>query len=186
VVRYLIGRKRLVWRYERQDMAKVFRGNVDSDHAGCKVTRKSKTCVIIRLGKHLLRFYSLTQSIIGISSGESEFYALTKGAAIIFGFQSMAIDWGLEMKCLLQTDSNSAKGTVSRRGAGKLRHIETPFLWLQQARVRRNLEIHKVKGIYNEADLGTKVLDAGTISRILGQIGLHVVAGAHGLALRTV
>jgi len=159
VVRYLLGHKRLVWTFVKQDPTKVLNVNVDSDHAGCKVTRKSTTCVVVRLGKHLLRFYSLTQTIIGLSSGESEFYAMTKGAAIALGFQSIAKDWGLEVECVLHTDSAAAKGTVSRRGAGKLRHIETPYLWLQQAKVRRKLIVKKCKGTGNEADLGTKKKD---------------------------
>lgn len=111
---------------------------------------------MIRLDKHLLRFYSLTQRIISLGSGQSEFYAMTKGAAIILGFQSIARDWGLSLECVLFTDSAMAKCTVSRLGAGSLRHIDTPYLWLQQVAVRRALDIRECKGTGKEADLGTK------------------------------
>ena len=96
----------------------------------------------------------------------------------------MGQDWGLTFKPQIKTDSSSAKGILARRGAGKLRHIETPFLWLQQVAMRRQLEILKVAGVKNEADLGTKILDAPAIRRILGQLHLSFRAGEHGLALK--
>ena len=184
IVRYLLGHRRLVWVFEKQDPVSRLDVHVDSDHAGCKVTRKSTTCVVVRIGKHLIRFYSLTQAVIALSSGESEFYAMTKGAAIALGFQSVAKDWGLDLKCVLHTDSAAAKGTVSRRGAGKLRHVETPFLWLQQARTCRGLEIRKCAGKTNEADLGTKTLDGLVIKRLLGQLHLELRDAPHRLALQ--
>lgn len=151
----------------KQDPIKALTGNVDSDHAGCKVRLKSTSCVVIRLAKHLLRFYRLLQTIISLSSGVSQFYAMTKGAAIILGCQSNAQDWGLNLECTSYTDSAAAKGTVSRGSAGKLRRIETALLWLQQVAVRRALDIRKCRGPGNEADVGTKTHDGKTIKRIL-------------------
>ena len=144
IVRYLLGHKCLAWTFVKQELQRCLVANVDSNYAGCSVTRKSTSGITIRLGTHLLRFYALTQSILALAVAESEFYAMTKGAAIILGFRSMGQDWGLTFKPQIKTDSSSAKGIVARRGASKLRHIETPFSWLQQVATRRQLEILKL------------------------------------------
>ena len=50
------------------------------------------------LGKHILKSYSTTQSVIAQSSGEAEYYGLTKGASVGIGIQGMFIDFGLKFK----------------------------------------------------------------------------------------
>ena len=87
--------------------------HVDSDWAGDTVTRRSTTGVIVRRGQHLLRHSSTVQSVIGLSSAESEYYALTKGGCSGLGLQSMFADWNLELQLSLYTDSSSAKAIAS-------------------------------------------------------------------------
>ena len=41
--------------------------------------RRSRSGVIVRRGLHLLKYISTVQNVIGLSSAESEYYALTKG-----------------------------------------------------------------------------------------------------------
>ena len=111
--------------------------------------------------------------------------AHARGASIAMGLQSIGSDWGIDLELELRTDSSSSLGTAARRGAGTLRHIETPYLWLQQARQRRHLNLVKWAGTRNPADLGTKVLDGPTIRRCLAELGLEVREGTHTLALKT-
>ena len=47
--------------------------------------------------------------MIGLSSAESEYYALTKGACTALGLQSHLADWNLPAELVLHTDSSSAK-----------------------------------------------------------------------------
>ena len=54
---------------------------VDSDHAGCVRTRKSTTGLAAFYGKHMFKAASTTQTLIALSSGESEFYAIVRGVA---------------------------------------------------------------------------------------------------------
>ena len=83
--------------------------------------------------------------------------ALTKGAAMGLGLESVLRDWGLTYKIVLKTDSCSSIGTSQRRGAGKLRHIHTPYLWLQQLVRMRGVTFTKELGNSNIADIGTKI-----------------------------
>ena len=78
IVRYLAGHKRLAWTFVKQEPQRCLVANVDSNYAGCSVTRKSTSGTTIRSGTHLLRFYALTQSILALAVAESEFYAMTK------------------------------------------------------------------------------------------------------------
>jgi len=114
--------------YKRQPMVTKLTCFTDANWAGCLTTRRSTTCVALFHGDHLVKFSSQTQIPVAISVGESEFYALTKGAAQALGLQSICSDWGLSYAVDIHTDSSSSIGTASRRGAGKLRHIETPLL----------------------------------------------------------
>ncbi len=58
----------------------------------------------------------------------------------------------------LGTDSSAAKSFVSRRGLGKMRHLQIRDLWLQEEVEHGRLEVHKVRGEENRADLMTKIL----------------------------
>ena len=59
--------------YPAQEKSKAhLEVHVDSDWAGDTVTRRSTTGLIVRHGEHLLRHSSTVQSVIGLSSAESE------------------------------------------------------------------------------------------------------------------
>ena len=61
--------------------------------------------------------------------------------------------------------------TASRRGLGKVRHIETHELWIQDAVDRKRLEIHKIKNKYNPADALTKNLTREEMDLIVDRLG---------------
>ena len=88
--------------------------HVDSDWAGDTVTRRSKSGVIARRGRHLLRHSSTVQNVIGLSSAQSENYALTKEGCSGLGLQSFFADWNLKLQLSLHTDSSSAKSKLPR------------------------------------------------------------------------
>ena len=72
------------------------------------------------------------------------------------GAVAMLKDFGLEMTLEVQTDSSAAKGIASRRGVGRVRHLHTGLLWVQQRVQSGEIKIVKIKGTENAADLGTK------------------------------
>ena len=108
------------------------------------------------LGKHCLKHWSTTQSSVTLSSGEAEFHGLVKGAAVSLGQQALFEDLGVTVPVRLWTDSSAAIGITSRQGLGKLRHVDTKTLWLQQAARTKRVEVRKVAGLANPADLFTK------------------------------
>jgi hypothetical protein len=183
--RYLIGQRRLVWIWKRQAPRQPLIAKCDADHAGCFTTRRSTSGVMLFHGAHLIKATSTTQGPVALSVGESEFVAAVKAAASVLGMASLAKDWGLDLERVIETDSASTIGTASRRGAGRIRHIETPLLWLQQATSRRQLKIRKIPGVENPANLLTKILERPQLLRELAMAGLVLRSGEHEEALKS-
>ena len=132
---------------------------VDSDWAGCRRTRKSTSGGVIYFGGAAVRGWSSNQAVIALSSGEED-YAALKGASASLGFQSMLRDLGIRAPLTLFTDSGAARGIIHRVGLGKLRHLETGYLWLQAAVKAKRLQVRKVLGTENPAYLFTEHLSA--------------------------
>ena len=94
---YLKGMPRMAQYYPAQEPSKAhLEVHVDSDCAGDTVTRRSTTGVIVRRGQHLLRHSSTVQNVIGLSSAESEYNALTKGGCSRIGFAKFVCRLGPE------------------------------------------------------------------------------------------
>ena len=110
------------------------------------------------MGGHLVRSWSKDQIVVAVSSGEAELYAANYGAAQALGMQSMARDMGAVFEINLLIDASAAMGIINRQGLGKVRHIETQDLWLQQTVRSRKVPMQKVDSGINEADLMTKPL----------------------------
>ena len=110
------------------------------------------------LGSHVLKTWSSTQSSISLSSGEAEFYGVVRASGVALGQRSLMQDLGHELPVRVWTDSSAAMGVSNRQGLGKLRHIETQSLWVQQKVRHGDVELRKIRGDANPADLFTKYL----------------------------
>ena len=67
-------------------------------------------------------------------------------------------DWGVESSGVVYVDSSAALAIANRRGAGKLRHVNISALWIQEKQDLHQLEMRKVLGTENPADMMTKYL----------------------------
>ena len=123
------------------------------------------------LGKHLIKHWSSTQPSPSLSSGEAEFYGLVRGAGHGLGYQSLMQDLNSKLPVRIWTDSSAALGICSRQGLGRLRHIDTHTLWVQQAVRSERICVKKIDGARNPADLLTK--HGLTSDRIQMLISLH-------------
>ena len=83
--------------------------------------------------------WSKTQSVIALSSGESELYATVKASAE--GLSVMATDRDLRETYYgkVWADASAALGIIQRRGLGKVRHIDTHHLWKNPEAAHRDL-----------------------------------------------
>ena len=72
-----------------------------------------------------------TQNHVTLSSAEAELVAKVKCSAELFGVRIMLRDFGAEKGGIVCADSTAALAIAKRKGAGKLRHTNTNFLWIQ-------------------------------------------------------
>ena len=142
--RYLKGRPRVVQRFVRQREPTRIDAYGDSDNAGDPESRRSTVGQIIMLGQHTVKHSCNLISQIGLSSVENEYYAITSVSATGLGIQSLLRDWHLEMSLTLHTDSSAAQSFTARRGLGKMKHIQTRFLWTQERVAAGHLKLVKV------------------------------------------
>ena len=111
-VRYLLKFPRAVLVFEEQELPKELDGWVDADFAGDLVSRRSSSGLVILFGKHCLKTSSSVQEPIGLSSGESEFYACVKGGAALLRMRSLMLDSG----SLPQVDFENSNGLQCSQG----------------------------------------------------------------------
>ena len=81
------------------------------------------------------------------------------------------------IRLALCSDATAAIGIVDREGLGRVRHLATGDLWIQQRVRNGELSVSKWPGKDNVADIGTKGVDAPTLSRHLESLGYAHIGG---------
>ena len=132
VGKYLAHRPRLVLDYNWQGPEDTMTVYSDANWAGCVKTRKSTSGGVIKIGDHLVRTWSKTQANIALSSAESEFYATLKACQESLGMSALANELNLKLGIRVNVDASAALGVAQRQGLGKLRHLQTGSLWIQE------------------------------------------------------
>ena len=96
-------------------------------------TQKSVSCTSERLGGHLLDSSVAKQTLVALSSGESEFNGIVRAAA--FGIQThqLLCQLGVPLRLDILCDSSAAREVCTRSGSGKVRHLSIKELWVQEA-----------------------------------------------------
>ena len=172
----------MVVQYKEQRMPDELVIWCDSDWAGCRRTRKSTSGAMCMFGKHCLKTFSRTQDGIALSSGEAEFVAIVEAACTGLGIQAMLSDMGIKVKIRIMTDSSAAKSMVSRRGVGRVRHLDVKNLWVQERVARGDFTMKKVPGEKNLADPLTKNVTRENMEEKMSLAGFVVRDGRHHLS----
>ena len=140
MARYFQKHKRVVQKIRYQGAANdesevtTVKGEGDTNHADCKKTRKSTSGGVGFHGKNALTHWSATQAEPALSSGESEYKGALKTAAEMMFIRTMINkDFANDKitETIVGIDSSAAKAIAGRIGLGKLKHLDTRYLWLQ-------------------------------------------------------
>ena len=81
---------------------------------------------------------------------------MVKGAGVALGTRAIMEDLGVKRGIRSKTDASAAKGISTRKGLGKVRHLEVSQLWLQDKVAAGEVCIQKVDGTANKAGALTK------------------------------
>ena len=128
-------------------------------------------------GQHMLRHWSKTQSTVALSSAEAELTGICSGASQGIGMRSMMKDLGLSWNLIVRSDAAAAIGICKRRGLGKVRHLATADLWIQDHVRTGDFVLNKMLGSENPADILTKHVDRGLLSKHLDTMQLVEESG---------
>ena len=151
------------WGTERmptEDCIDIF---VDTDFAGCAKTRRSTS--------------GITESTLSLSSGTSELHGISKGISAGLGMKSLTGGLGFKVRVRIRSDACAAIGTARRRGLGRVRHLDAEDLWIQSKVRDGHVDLFKVKGSENPADILTKYVSADLIYKMLLKMNLRFLDG---------
>ena len=95
-------------------------------------------------------------------------------------------DYGIDCAIRCCSDSSVAVGVVERTGIGRVRHLQTQYLWVRELASNGKISIHKVGTNSNLADLLIKYLDSDKIQEHLQRIGIYDVHNRPANAPKTI
>ena len=112
--------------------------------------------------------------IIALSIGEGEVNACVKGVSEGIGVHELLVEMGIpvDLKLELQTDSSAAKGTITRHGSGKIKHLTIKQLWIQEAIRDYKVDVQKIPRSVNSADLLTHQCNRSDFDDHLQRLGM--------------
>ena len=91
-------------------------------------------------------------------SAEAESYGFVRASAETMGLKSMYKDLNTPMNGLVLGNASAALAIMARRGLGKLWHLDTNYLWIQEKAAKGDLNFKNVVGVDNGAALFAKTL----------------------------
>ena len=91
-------------------------------------------------------------------------------------------DYGIPVQTKVLSDSTAAIGMVRRLGLGRVRHLATADLWLQQGVRNGSFTLCKHPTATNGADLMTKVKGRQDLFNLLGIMGFGSLSGRADIA----
>ena len=87
--RIMADTPRVVNRYKYQNASEEVVACTDSDLAGCRRTRRSRSSGCIHTGQHMLKFWSKTQAVVALISAEAELGAAVKASQEVLWMMSL-------------------------------------------------------------------------------------------------
>ena len=93
------------------------------------------------------------------------------------GLQSLCKDLGITTELRILTDAAAAVGICRRRGLGKIRHLATADLWVQDRLKKKDFELARIPGVDNPSDIITKHVEAALLRKHMLRLGLRLEDG---------
>ena len=123
--------------------------------------------------------------MVATSSGEAEFYALSKSAWRTLGAVAMVVGMAKVVKPRVREDATASKARASRRGVGRVSHLHVQVLRVQKAVARRELTIARVPGFETPCRFGHETVGSEGDARGLRDLSQRPCWGYEYDRLRT-
>ena len=95
MVRYLVGREAVVWKFDWQEEVECSEVLTDSDWGGNSKDRRSTSGGVWKIGGHCIKTWSATQGAYALSSAEAELYAMVEEVTRPRGVEESGVGTGM-------------------------------------------------------------------------------------------
>jgi hypothetical protein len=146
---------------------------VDADHAGCKVTRRSHSGIIIFVNRAPILWYSKRQNTVETSTFGSEFVAMRVGVEMIEGLRYKLRMMGvpIEGPTNVFCDNESVvKNSSKPESTLKKKHNAIAYHRVREAQAAKIIRVAHEPGQTNLADLLTKLLTSPRMKDLIKRI----------------
>ena len=173
-LRYMLGRYCCAWVYDCQEWPGELLILTDADWASDSERRRSVDRVHIYHGGHLIESSTSTQQVVSLSTAESEFYGILRGAASGIQLREAFTQLGFPGRLRALSDSSAARAMTTRTGSGRVKHVEACFLWVQDRVRKKQFSVGCIDTSHNTADLGTKYHSGERLQELVRMIPIVV------------
>ena len=150
---------------------------VDSDWAGHEDRYSTHSgCELI--GTHMIDSWVATDQVRALSSAEAELYGIVDGSARGLQTKHAMEECSTAWEVAVESDASAGIALATRSGVGKVRHIETKWLWVQDAIRQKKIGLSKCRGVDNVSDIGTKPLEPKRLTELRVKLPLRPPRGA--------
>ena len=146
----------------------------DSDHAGCKLDRKSTSGHIQFLGDKLVSWSSKKQNCVSTSTAEAEYVAAASCCSQVLWMRTQLSDYGFKFHRIpIYCDSKSAIAiSCNPVHHSKTKHIDVRYHFIKDHVEKGDIELYFVKTDFQLADLFTKPLDVTRFNFLISKLGM--------------
>ncbi|WVZ90081.1 hypothetical protein U9M48_036412 [Paspalum notatum var. saurae] len=140
----------------------------DTDHAGCRIDRKSTSGTCQLLGTSLVSWSSRKQASVSLSTTEAEYIAAASCCSQLLWMKATLSDFGLRFgKISLLVDSTSAISIAKNPVLhSRTKHIDVRFHFLRDHYEKGDIDLVHVASENQLADIFTKPLEFGAFVRL--------------------
>ena len=113
-LRYMVGRRCCAWKFDYQEWPGELVILTDADWASDSERRRSVDCVHIYHGGHLIRASTSTQQVASLSTADSEFHGIVRGAASGIQLREAFMQFGFSVRLRVLSDSSAARAMTAK------------------------------------------------------------------------
>ncbi|CAM8953748.1 unnamed protein product [Rhodiola kirilowii] len=173
ILRYLKGTTEYALCFEGNKVELA--GYVDADLISSDIDkRRSTTGYVFTLGGTAISWASKLQNIVALSTAEAEYVAVTEASKEMVWLQNFLRELGKEQGAsTLYSDSQSAIHLAKNPAFhSRTKHIELKYQYIHHLLERKLLQLMKIDGSKNPADMFTKAVTLEKLKLCMASTGL--------------